>query len=137
MTDRRTFVTASFAAMAASLITSREVSGAPTARTLVQRDMPAVNLDGWQVTAVEVTYPPGESSSRHSHPGFVVGYVLRGQYSFAVNSESPRVLAAGEMFFESPGDVHSVSGNASTTETATILAMVFTPKDQPVSVPGD
>ena len=140
MTDRRDFVAGSLTALAAAIIGSRPADAADqpasSSRMVVQRDMPAVNLDGWRVSAVEVTYPPGQGGGPHRHPGFVIGYVLRGQYRFAVNDETPRVVKAGEMFFESPGDTHAVSANASDTEATTILAMVFTPKDQPVTLPG-
>jgi quercetin dioxygenase-like cupin family protein len=115
------------------------VERAPSAKGLAQRDAPAVNLDGWQMTATEVTYPPGEASGRHRHPGFVVGYVLEGQYRFAVNDQAPVTLNTGQMFFESfdaPNQVHAVSGNASTTSTCRILAIVFTKKGDQVSIPG-
>ncbi len=138
MNDRREFLIAGLAGMAASLL-ARDVAAAPSAKALVQRDAPAVNLDGWQMTASEVTYPPGEASGRHRHPGFVVGYVLEGQYRFAVNDKPPVVLSAGQMFFESfdaPGEVHAVSGNASQTQPARILAVVFTKKGDPVTIPG-
>ena len=84
-----------------------------------------------------MSYPPGESSARHRHPGFVIGYVLEGQYRFAVNDKPPTVLAPGQVFFESfdrPGDIHAVSGNASATRTTRILAIVFTRKGDPVTV---
>ena len=139
MSDRREFLMAGMAAMAASLIAAREASAAPTAKQLAQRDAPAVNLEGWQMTATEVSYPPGEASGKHRHPGFVIGYVLEGQYRFAVNDKAPAVLSAGQMFFESfdaPGEVHAVSGNASTTAPCRILAIVFTKKGDPVSIPG-
>lgn len=138
MTDRREFLTASLAGMAASLIAAHEASAAPVAKAIVQKDTPKINLDGWQMTASEVTYPPGESSGKHRHPGFVIGYVLEGQYKFAVNGEAAKVLAPGEMFFESfetAGDVHAVSGNASQTQTAKILAIVFTKKGDPTTIP--
>lgn len=135
MTDRRAFMTTAGAAMAA-FFASHEASGAPVARQIVRRDAPAVNLDGWQMTATEVSYAPGESSTRHRHPGFVCGYVLEGQYRFAVDGEAERVLSAGQMFFEDPGDVHAVSGNASRTHPTRILAIVFTKKGDPVTVPG-
>jgi quercetin dioxygenase-like cupin family protein len=102
----------------------------------VQRDAPAVNLAGWQMTATEVSYGPGESSARHRHPGFVCGYVLEGQYRFAVDGAAETVLSVGQMFFENPGDVHAVSGNASQTAPARILAIVFTKKGDPVTIPG-
>ena len=137
MTDRRSFLTMSLAGAAASWLAAREAAAAPSSRVVVQRDMPPVSLDGWQVTVSEVSYPPGESSARHQHPGFVCGYVLEGQYRFGVEGQAATVLSAGQPFFEMPGDVHAVSGNASITQPARILAMVFTPKSQPVTKPGD
>jgi quercetin dioxygenase-like cupin family protein len=139
MNDRREFVAAGLAALAASLLNEVSAHAAPSARTIAQRDLPKVNLDGWQMTASEVTYPPGESSGRHRHPGFVIGYVLEGQYRFAVNEQAPTVLSAGQMFFESfdaPNEVHAVSGNASTTQPTKILALVFTKKGEPITIPG-
>ena len=135
MTDRRTFLTTAAAAMTASL-TARGAAAPPQAKALVQRDAPPVNLEGWQMTATEVSYGPGESSNRHRHPGFVCGYVLEGQYRFAVDGQPEVVLNAGQMFFENPGDVHAVSGNGSTTQPARILAIVFTKKGDPVTLPG-
>ena len=139
MNDRREFLTAGVAGLAAAILAAHEAQAAPSARTIAQRDTPKVNLDGWQMTASEVNYPPGESSARHRHPGFVIGYVLEGQYRFGVNEQAPTVLSPGQMFFESfntPGEVHAVSGNASTTQPAKILAIVFTRKGDPVTIPG-
>ena len=135
VTDRRAFLTSSLAAMATSMV-SAHAGAPPTAKPIVQRDAPPVNLEGWQMTATEVSYPPGEASGRHRHPGFVCGYVLEGQYRFAVDGQPETVLSAGQMFFENPGDVHAVSGNASKTQPARILAIVFTKKGDPVSIPG-
>jgi quercetin dioxygenase-like cupin family protein len=136
MTDRRAFLSTTAVAVA-TLLAHRDSYGATTqAKPLVQRDAPPVNLDGWQMTAVEVSYAPGQSSARHRHPGFVCGYVLEGRYRFAVDGKPETVLSVGEMFFENPGDVHAVSGNASQTEPARILAIVFTKKGDPVSIPG-
>ena len=151
MNDRREFLSAG--AMSALALALSEhlaaVSGemrvegraelAPTAKQLAQRDTPKINLDGWQMTASEVSYAPGDASGRHRHPGFVIGYVLEGQYRFAVNDEAPVTLGVGQMFFESfekPGEIHAVSGNASTTQPCRILAIVFTKKGDPVTIPG-
>jgi len=139
MDDRRDFLMAAMLSVAGSVFAARAAGAAPSARQVVQRDLPKVNLDGWQMTASEVTYPPGESSGKHRHPGFVIGYVLEGQYRFAVNDHAPEVLGPGQMFFESfdePGQVHAVSGNASSTQPAKILAIVFTKKGDPVTIPS-
>lgn len=143
MNDRREFMMA-MAALALSEHLGAEgtrvrVERAPSSKPLAQKDAPKINLDGWVMSASEVSYPPGESSGKHRHPGFVIGYVLEGQYKFAVNDNPPTVLSPGQMFFESfdtPGEVHAVSGNASTTQTTKILAIVFTKKGDPVTIPG-
>ena len=139
MHERREFISATLVGLAASLLTAHESSAAPSARPVAQKDAPKVNLDGWHMTATEITYPPGDSSGVHRHPGFVIGYVLEGQYRFAVNDQAPAVLSAGQMFFESfdaPGEVHSGSANASATQPVKFLAIVFTKKGDPVTIPG-
>jgi quercetin dioxygenase-like cupin family protein len=86
--DRREFLIAGLMAVAGPALSEHvlangehmRVERAPSAKPVAQRDTPAVNLDGWQMTASEVSYPPGEASGRHRHPGFVIGYVLDGQY---------------------------------------------------------
>src|SRR5690606_26010052 len=95
MTDRRAFLTASMAGLAASILSTRAsgASAAPTARQIAQKDMAAVSLEGWQVTISEVSFAPGEGSNRHRHPGFVCGYVLEGQYEFGVDGKPSTVLS--------------------------------------------
>lgn len=153
MTDnRREFLAAAVSSMAAVILSERlaaesggmRVEGqqpaAAPSRLLATKDAPKVNLDGWQMTATEITLPPGAPPGRkHHHPGFVIGYVIDGQYSFAVNDQAPKIVKAGEMFFESfdaPGEVHSTSSNPSATEAARFLAIVFTKKGDPVTIPG-
>lgn len=150
--DRREFLAAGLALMAATLSERLAAEGsepgveglseqaANTSRPVATKDAPKVNLDGWQMTATEITIPPGAPPGRkHRHPGFVIGYVLEGQYSFAVNDQPATVVKAGEMFFESfdaPGQVHSTSGNPSSTQPTKFLAIVFTKKGDPVTIPG-
>jgi quercetin dioxygenase-like cupin family protein len=138
MSDRREFLMAGLSGLAVPLLAASGAEAASTTRPVVERDTPGVNLEGWRLVATEVTLAPGEESRRHQHPGFVIGYVLAGQYRFAVNDRAPVVLSRGEMFFESfdaPDEIHTVSANPSRTEPATILAIVFTKKGDPVTVP--
>jgi quercetin dioxygenase-like cupin family protein len=141
--DRRNFLMTSMMTLAASVFatrTSGEQAAASASRAVATKDAPAVNLEGWQMTATEITIPAGAPPGRkHRHPGFVIGYVLEGQYSFAVNDQAPKVINAGQMFFESfdaPGEVHSASGNASATQPVKFLAIVFTKKGDPITIPG-
>jgi quercetin dioxygenase-like cupin family protein len=110
---------------------------APPRGPIFEHDLPAVSLDGWSVTAVELRFAPGQASSPpHRHPGFVLGYVIEGAITFQLRGGTEEVLRAGQMFYEPPGAVHMVAGNASTTEPARALAMVFAGKGVPRTTPA-
>lgn len=72
-----------------------------------------------------VEYPPGGSSSGHTHPrsAFIYATVLEGAIRSQVNDGPVTVYRAGESFSEMPGDHHAVSANASKTEPARLLAV--------------
>jgi quercetin dioxygenase-like cupin family protein len=54
----------------------------PNAGPIFEQELPPVSLDGWKMTALEITYAPGEASRAHRHIGFVFGYVLEGDLRF-------------------------------------------------------
>ena len=87
-------------------------------------------LDGKEakVTVVEVTLEPGQESVPHRHPGPVFGYVLEGEYEWAINGEPAKVLKAGETFYEPGGCLHRVSKNPGKVKTR-VLATVVHPRD--------
>jgi quercetin dioxygenase-like cupin family protein len=81
----------------------KRASGTDVMRKQVfKRDLPNLNLDGWEVTALEIAFPPGVVPAKHRHPGFVLGYVLAGDFRFRMEGEQERIVHAGERFFESP-----------------------------------
>jgi quercetin dioxygenase-like cupin family protein len=84
-----------------------------------------------------VTYEPGETSAAHRHNAHVFVYVLEGSVLMQVAGGETQTLQAGEVFYEKPGDVHTVSGNASETEPATILVFMLKDEGAPVSMPAD
>jgi quercetin dioxygenase-like cupin family protein len=94
--------------------------------------MDGVNL---KVTAVEVTYGPGESSAPHSHPCPVIGYVVEGAMRTKVNGEAEGIYKVGESFYEAPNGVHAVSANASSSEPTKFLAFFVCDHDTPLSFP--
>ena len=83
------------------------------------------NVPGKSLIAVVVTYPPGAQSPSHRHTpsAFIAGYVLAGAIRSAVDDGPEQVYKAGESFFETPGQRHRVSANASATEPARLLAI--------------
>jgi len=42
---------------------------------------------------------PGEASSPHRHPGPVFGYVIEGDYEWAIDDNKAKVLKAGDTFY--------------------------------------
>jgi len=80
-----------------------------------------------------VTYGPGESSASHRHPGITVAYVLEGEIRSKVGDAPEQTYTVGQMFFENPGEIHAVSGNASSTKPAKLLALLFAEKGKPLT----
>jgi quercetin dioxygenase-like cupin family protein len=100
-------------------------------------DLPPVNLDGWEVTVSHVDYAPGRVGTAHHHAGFVLAYVLQGSIVTKVSGQGPeRTLTAGQMFYEQPGATHEVSRNASQTQPAKLLAMIFAKKGSTLTTQG-
>ena len=114
--------------MALVVLDRSEARAASGINAIYKRDLPPVSLDGWQVTVVELTFPPGTASPKHAHPGFILGYILEGEYRFQLEGEQEKVLSTGDVFYEAPGSVHLPSGNASITKPARILALAFAEK---------
>ena len=101
-----------------------------------KHDLPNVTLDGWEVTVSHVDYPPGRVGAPHQHAGFVLAYVLEGNVVAKVSGQGEeRTYSVGQMFYEQPGAVHEVSRNASQTEPAKLLAMIFAKKGATLTTP--
>ena len=83
-----------------------------------------------------VEYPPGVASAAHRHNAYVYVYVLVGAVVMQVEGGKRPTLSAGETFYETPGDEHTVSMNASDTESAKILVFMIKPQDAPPTVPA-
>jgi quercetin dioxygenase-like cupin family protein len=88
-------------------------------------------LDGkkTKVTVVEVTLRPGQTGKPHRHAGPVIGYVLEGEYEWAIDDKPARALKAGDTFYEPTGCLHRVSKNPAAKGNTRVLAVVLHPRD--------
>ncbi len=84
---------------------------------------------------VLVEYAPGGSDPEHRHHAHAFVYVLEGAVVMQVKGGEEVTLGPGETFHESPGDVHTVSRNASTTKPAKFLVVFVKEKGAPNTVP--
>ena len=123
---------------AAGFLFARALSaqGAGSVKVLFTHDVPDLSMKNWSATAVEVSYAPGESSAAHRHPGITIAYVLEGEIRSKVGDEPEKTYAAGQMFLETPGQLHAVSRNASTTRPAKLLAILLAENGKQLTTPA-
>src|SRR5262245_4756274 len=88
-------------------------------------------LDGKEtnVTVVEVTLEPGQAGKPHRHAGPVIGYVLEGEYEWAIDDQPAKTFKAGDTFYEPTGCLHRVSKNPAAKGNTRVLAVVLHPRD--------
>jgi quercetin dioxygenase-like cupin family protein len=110
--------------------------GSGGAKVIFKHDVPDLTLKNWAATAVEVSYGPGEASPPHRHPGITIAYVLEGEIRSKVGDEPEKTYTAGQMFLETPGQLHAVSRNASTTRPAKLLAILLAEKESQLTTPA-
>lgn len=103
--------------------------GPETVRTLSERDIVEA-LDGQEarVTTQEVTFEPGQAGLPHRHAGPIFGYVLEGEFEFALGDEPTVTLKAGDTFYEKSGVVHRAARNPSTRNRTRVLAVILHPR---------
>jgi quercetin dioxygenase-like cupin family protein len=90
------------------------------------------NAPGKSIKGVLVEYGPGGSSPAHTHPksAFIYATVLAGAIRSSVNNGPVVTYHTGQSFSEMPGDLHSISENASKTEPAKLLAVFVVDTDE-------
>jgi quercetin dioxygenase-like cupin family protein len=146
MVMSRRDVVASFALFAELLASVRHAHAQPQAGTatppasqvppVFKQDLPNVTMDDWEVTVSYVDYAPGRVGAPHRHPGFVLAYVLEGAVVAKISGQGEeKTYSTGQMFYEQPGATHEVSRNASQTQPARLLAMIFAKKGSTLTTP--
>jgi quercetin dioxygenase-like cupin family protein len=97
---------------------------------------PLADLPGREVRMSLIERPPGFASPPHRHPGHhTFGYVIEGTYEFAIDRQAPRLLKAGDTFYEPPGAVHSTSRNPSTDQRVRFVVFMVADQKNPTTVP--
>jgi quercetin dioxygenase-like cupin family protein len=124
-------------AQAQSTQAPQSTPAASRSKQLFQHDLPDLTMKGWSVTAVEVNYKPGQASAAHRHPGITIACVLEGEVVSKIGDGPEKTYAVGEMFLETPGQLHAVSRNASDTKPARLLAILMAEKGVPLTTPAD
>ena len=91
---------------------------------------------GREVLMYTVDFPPGYSSPVHRHNAQVSVYMLEGSVVMQVRGGKEVTLRPGQSFYEDPNDIHVVSRNASSTESAKFLVFLIHKKGAPLVIPA-
>jgi quercetin dioxygenase-like cupin family protein len=101
---------------------------------VLTKDLP--EFAGKEVVVTTLEYPAGFSGVPHRHDAHTFVYVLEGSVVMQVAGGQPMTLGPGQMFYETPADVHATSKNASQTDRAKILVFMIKDKGKPASRPA-
>jgi quercetin dioxygenase-like cupin family protein len=118
-------------------LAGQEGHGKITRKTLSVQDV-VEKLEGKdaKVTMLEVTLDPGQAGAPHRHHGPVYGYILEGEYEWAINDQPARKLKVGDTFYEPTMSLHRVSRNPSDKNKTRVLAILVHPRDaKEISIP--
>ncbi|HEV2510813.1 cupin domain-containing protein [Bosea sp. (in: a-proteobacteria)] len=112
-------------------ITALSADERPAGKITTVFDRPLPHVLGKSLRGVLVEYGPGAGSQAHTHAksAFIYATVLEGSVRSSVNGSPEKTYKAGENWVEEPGAFHGVSANASTTESARILAVFVVDTD--------
>ena len=105
---------------------------AGTVTRLMTKDLP--DLAGKEGMIEIVDFAPGEASQVHRHNADLFVYVMEGSIITQLKGGSAQTVHAGDVFYESPTDIHTVSRNASETEPAKLLVFYVKAKGAPPTV---
>jgi len=93
------------------------------------------DIPGKEALVLTVDYAPGSEDTVHCHEAHAFVYVLEGSIVMQLKGASPVTLNAGQVFYEGPSDVHVVGRNASKTEPAKFLVVMFKNKGADAVLP--
>ena len=116
------------------LIVSAPTFSQSTANAVFQTDV--ADVTNQEILVLEVNYAAGNDSPVHRHNAHTIVYVLEGSVVMQVAGGDLQTLGPGDVFYETPSDIHSVSRNASDTEPAKILVFFLKEKDAATTEPA-
>jgi quercetin dioxygenase-like cupin family protein len=112
-------------------MSERYDAGWESALTVLQEVQPPFIPPDAHAMTVTIAYQPGSAGAPpHRHPGGpAFGYVLEGEMLFELEGEPPRVLSAGEAFWEPGGDVihYSDANNRDDVACRFVVTMLCVP----------
>ena len=111
------------------LVITSPLMAQETVTPLISKEL--AGASGKDVLIYTVDFPPGYSSPVHRHNAQLFLYVLEGSIVTQVKGGKEITLTPGQIYFEDPNDIHTVSRNASSTQPAKFLVFMVKKKGAP------
>ncbi|MDY7560163.1 cupin domain-containing protein [Pseudomonas sp. 10B1] len=108
-------------------------TGEETVTPVMKQDIP--KNAGDHILLATVNYAPGQTSKAHLHIGPIFAYVLVGRVTSQLGDGPLKTYGPGESWYEAPGTHHTVSRNASDTESAKLLVFAIVDGANPIKQP--
>lgn len=128
-----------FRILAIALLLTASTAGAqqasPQAHVTPLMAKALADYPGKEATVITVDYPPGGESPVHRHNAHAFVYVLEGSIVMGVRGGETVTLTPGQIFYEGPDDIHTISRNASLTAPAKFLVVLLKNSGEPVVMP--
>lgn len=124
-----------FLSLATLTLVAQTVYGAAAPGPLFEGPLPPL-APNQEVVIQEITLQPGHVGSAHRHDAYVYVYVVEGAVDMQVDGGEVVRVSTGEVFTETPENVHTMSNNASATEQARFIAFIIKDADKAVVLPA-
>lgn len=107
-------------------------AGPPKMEVLFSHDLEDIN--GRTLSLINLEYPPGAESPAHRHPAHTIVYVVSGQVESSLDDGEPIVYGPGEVWYESPMQLHATFRNPSDTEPFKAIAFMVRDTNKPITI---
>src|SRR5262245_31829653 len=108
----------------------------PPVPPVFKHDLPNVTMDDWEVTVSYVDYAAGRVGAALRRPRVVLADGPEGSGRVKISGQGEeKAYTDGQMCYEQPGATHEVSKNASQTQPARLLAMIFAKRGSTLTTP--
>jgi quercetin dioxygenase-like cupin family protein len=90
-------------------------------------------VDGKEAHLIDITWSPGATTGRHTHPGDEYAEVIEGELQLSNDGQPPRIVKAGEAYHNLAGVVHETKNISD--RPARSIAILITDKGKPTTEP--
>jgi quercetin dioxygenase-like cupin family protein len=92
------------------------------------------DIEGREMTLIELEYPPGAGTAAHRHPAHTVVYVVSGQVESSVDDGAPIVYGPDQSWYESPMQLHATFRNPSDSKPFKAIAVMVRDTSKPITI---